>query len=93
MSENKPEKKIKIIYVILGVTALIIAAFDLLVNNYFDVALSISWGVLFIYLGIKSLLDSKLSAKSVKIIHSILLVMIILTSFFKLFYRLKNLTP
>ncbi len=93
MSENKPEKKIKIIYLILGITALVIAVFDLLVNNYFDVALSISWGSLFIYLGIKSSLDSKLSAKSVKIIHSILLAMIILTSFFKLFYRLKNLSP
>ncbi len=93
MSEIKSQKNIKIIYLILGITALVIAVFDSLVKNYFDVALSISWGSLFIYLGIKSSLDSKLSTKSVKIIHSILLVMIILASFFKLFYRLKNLTP
>jgi hypothetical protein len=93
MSEIKPEKNIKIIYLILGVTALVIAVFDSLVKSYFDVALSISWGSLFIYLGIKRSLDSKLSIKSLKIIHAILLVMIILASFFKLFYRLKNLAP
>ena len=93
MSEKKPEKNIKIIYIILGVTALVIGIFDSLVKNYFDTALSVSWGALFIFLGIKSWLDSKWSIKSVKIIHSILLVMIILASFYKLFYRLKNLTP
>jgi hypothetical protein len=93
MSEKKPKENIKIIYIILGIIALVIAIFDLQVKNYFDVALSISWGSLFIYLGIKSWLASKWSTKSVKIIHSILLVMIIMTSFFKLFYRLKNLTP
>lgn len=93
MSEKNPEKNIKIIYLILGIIALVIGIFDSLVKNYFDVALSISWGALFIYLGIKSWLDSRLSTRSVKSIHSILLVIIIITSFSKLFYRLKNLTP
>ncbi len=93
VSEKKSKENIRIIYIFLGVTALVIGVFDLQVKNYFDVALSISWGALFIFLGIKGLLDSKLNTKSVKIIHFIILLMIILSSFYKLFYRLNNLTP
>ncbi len=93
MSEKKPKENIKIIYIILGITALVIAVFDAQVKNYFDVALSVSWGILFIFIGMKGWMDSRLSAKSVKIIHAILLVMIIIASFSKLIYRLNNLTP
>jgi heme O synthase-like polyprenyltransferase len=93
VTEKKSKENIKIIYILLGVTALVIAIFDLQVKNYFDVALSISWGALFIFIGIRGLLDSKLNTKSVKIIHFIILLMIILSSFYKLFYRLKHLTP
>jgi len=81
MSEKKPKENIKTIYLILGIIALVIAIFDSLVKNYFDTALSVSWGALFIFLGIRSWLDSKWSIKSVKIIHFVLLVIIIITSF------------
>jgi apolipoprotein N-acyltransferase len=93
MSEKKPKENIKTIYIILGIIALVIAIFDSLVKSYFDMALSVSWGIFFIFLGMRGWLDSRLSTKSVKIIHFILLVIIIMASFSKLFYRLKNLSP
>jgi len=93
MSEKKLKENIKIIYLILGIIALVIAIFDSLVKSYFDAALSVSWGIFFIFLGMRGWLDSRLNAKSVKIIHFILLVIIIIASFSKLFYRLKNLSP
>ena len=91
MSEEKPKVMIRMIYLVLGAIALVIAFFDVFVNNYFDTALSVSWGALFIFLGMKKWLDSSLRKKSVNIIHSIILIVIIVASLSKLIYRLKTL--
>jgi len=89
MSNENPKKNVKIIYLIVGLIAVVIAIFDLTVKNYYDTALSFSLGILFIFIGSKTSWRSKLSSKSVNIIHYILLVIVIVTSIAKLVYRLK----
>ena len=89
MSNENPKKNVKIVYLIVGLIAVVIAIFDLTVKNYYDTALSFSLGILFIFIGSKTSWESKLSSKSVNIIHYILLVIVIVTSIAKLVYRLK----
>ena len=91
MSNENSKKKVNVTYLILGIFALIIAIFDLLVKNYYDTIISTSWGALIIFLGLKAWLEANLSSKSVKTIHYILLVIIIIASIVKVIYRLKTL--
>lgn len=89
MINENPKKKVKIVYFVLGLIAVVIAVFDITVKSYYDTALSLSLGILFVFLGFKTALESKSSSKSVNVIHFILLLIVIITSIAKLVYRLK----
>jgi len=91
MGNENSKKKLNVIYLILGIFGLVIAIFDSVVKNYFDAVISTGWGALIIFIGLKTWLESKLSSKSVKIIHYILLVIVIIASIAKLIYRLNTL--
>jgi hypothetical protein len=89
-SENS-KKRISVIYIIFGTILLLIALASVVLAIYLDAVLTFFWGTLFIFLGIKECLESKLSSKLLIVIHYALLVIIIVVSFAKLIARLRAL--
>jgi uncharacterized membrane protein len=89
---EKGRKKIgSIIYLITGAVAIVLGAVDLVAKELVEAALPFSWGVLFVFLAFKERLDSKGGSKSIKVIHFLLLMIVIIATLAVLVYRLKKL--
>lgn len=91
MDSENSKKRMDIIYIIFGTILLLIALASVILAIYLDAVLTFFWGTLFIFLGIRKCLESKLSSKLLLVIHYALLVIIIIVSFAKLIARLKAL--
>lgn len=91
MDSKNSKKRINVIYIIFGTILLLIALASVVLAIYLDAVLTFFWGTLFIFLGIKECLESKLSSKLLTVIHYVLLIIIIIVSFAKLIARLRAL--
>ena len=91
MNSENSKRRIEIIYIIFGSILLLIALASVILAIYLDAVLTFFWGTLFIFLGIKKILDLKLSSKLLTVIHYALLIIIVILSFTKLIVRLKAL--
>jgi uncharacterized membrane protein len=91
MAEKGRKKIGSIIYLITGAVAILLGAVDLVAKVFLEAALPFSWGLLFVFLGLRERLDSRGSSKAIKAIHFLLLIIVILATLAVLVYRLKKL--
>lgn len=89
MKRENLKKGMNVVYIVFGILLLLLALGSLVLQIYLDAILTFFWGALFIFLGLKEWLESKLSSKSLKIAHYILLGIIVAVSYAKFIYRLK----
>ncbi len=84
------EKKVNYIYLLLGLFSLILAIFDFsLEYDFYGGLLAIAWGLLFIFLSFKKVIEIQASQKTVSVLQAIFIIFIIFSGILKLLFKLK----